>query len=134
MKHKGSICQTYLKRDTEVLPLLFRKARNMASYPTTMQQLCCIAAKLPTPFFCIADDAALDYVRKRHLHGKTKSFLSPYKQQLFDAFWSEFAEIRRTYPRLTLQDCVWMALARPAPCIGLTPSSIQFKISCHLRK
>ena len=122
MKHKGSISQTYLKRDEVILPMLLRKARNMASWPTTMQQLCCIAASLPTPFFCIADDAALDYVRKRHLHGIVKTFRTAYRQRLYEAS-----------PEMGLQNCVWKALARPAPCVGLEPRIIQRKIS-HINK
>lgn len=129
MKHKGSISQTYLKRDAEILPQLFRKARNTATWPTTMQQLCRVVASLPTPYFCIADDAALDYARKRLFHGIAKEFRSPYKQRLYEAFWEEFKTLYDAQPDAGLQNCVWQALARPAPCVGLTPWIIQFKIS-----
>lgn len=133
MKHKGSISQTYLKRDAEILPLLLRQARNVASWPTTMHQLCCIVATLPTPYFCIADDAALNYARKRHLHGIVKTFRSPYRQRLYEAFWTEFVKIYNSTPGIGLQDCVWCALARPAPCVGLGPNIIQLKLS-NLKK
>lgn len=129
MKHKGSISRTYLKRDAVILPMLLRQARNLASWPTTMQQLCCIAASLPTPYFCIADDAALDYVRKRHLHGIVKTFRTTYRQRLYEAFWLEFVAVYESSPEIGLQNCVWRALASPAPCVGLEPRIIQRKIS-----
>lgn len=129
MKHKGSISQTYLKRDEVILPMLLRKARNLASWPTTMQQLCCIAASLPTPFFCISDDAALDYIRKRHLHGIVKSFSTEYRQRLYEAFWDEFVAVYEKSPELGLQNCVLRALSRQAPCVGLSPHVIQLKIA-----
>jgi hypothetical protein len=131
MKHKGSISQTYLTRDAQILPMLYRQACEIAEWPTTMRQLCCLAASLPTPFFCIADDAALHYVRRRLFHGVVKSFRSPFKQRLYDAFWREFHAIYLGHPDISLQDCVWRALALPAPCVGLTPWVIQFKISHH---
>ena len=133
MKHKNSVTQTYIKRDCDILPTLFKQARTMAVFPTTMRKICTIAAGLPTPFFCISDDAALDYARKRYLNGLEKHFKSPYKQRLFNAFWDKFLEIKTRCPQMSLQSAVFSALACPAPCVGLTPWIIQFKVSRILR-
>lgn len=129
MKHKNSVTQTYIKRDRDVLPMLFRQAVAAATFPTTMRKLCTIAATLPTPFFCISDDAALDYTRKRYLNGIEKKFKSPYKQRLYNAFWEKFCEIKNECPQMSLQSAVFRALSCPAPCVGLTPWIIQFKVS-----
>lgn len=134
MKHKNNITQTYIRRDREVLPKLFSQALKAATYPTTMRQVSNIAATLPTPFFCIADDAALDYARKRFLNGTVKHFRSPYKQRLYDAFWEKFVAIKKECPALSLQSAVLRALSCPAPCVGLTPWIIQFKVSRILNK
>lgn len=134
MKHLGSISQTYLKRDLEVIPMLFNQAKGIAQYPTTMKELCTIAADIPTPFFCISDESALDYIRRRLLHNQKRKFCTCYKQKLYDALWVEFKDVIKMQPQLSVQSAVFMALSRPAPCVGLTPWILQLKISRYQRK
>ncbi len=127
MKHKGSITDTYIHRDNVVLPALFRKAKEVASYPTTMKELCQIAASLPVPYFCISYDAALDYIRNRLLHGRIKRFKTEYKNQLFEALYQTVLSLmedgRRDIKKVTL-----LALDKPAPCVGISPVCIMNKL------
>lgn len=128
MKHKKSITQAYIHRDRVILPELFRQAKAIASWPSTMKQLCTIAADLPTPCFCVSDDAALDYIRRRMLHGQVRQFSTAYKNRLFEALYHEVARLRDER-HLSLQAATLRALSSPAPCVGLTPFVIQFKIT-----
>ena len=136
MKHQRSITDIYIKRDREILPLLFHKAKTIAKYPTSMKALCQIVAQLETPFYCISDDAALDYVRKRKLHGIRKTYATKYKQQLFDSLYEEVKRMScyGKYAGKSLQDITLAALGKSAPCIGLTPWIIQFKLSRLLNR
>ena len=126
MKHKGSISQTYLTRDGVVIPNLYKRARQVAEYPTTVMHLFEIAAELPVPQFYISDDAARSYIRKRFLHKKKVTFRTKYKQRLFDAFYDEVDSMMKEskYQEMGLMNTVVCALMRPAPCVGLTPLAI----------
>lgn len=123
MKHKDAISQTYLERDRRALPELIRRAKNMCSWPTTMNKLYEIAAELPTDKFYICDVAACRYVSKRILHKKKKNFSNPFKQRLFEALYDEVEEMmkKEKYKKLGYITTTIMALGHPAPCIGLTP-------------
>lgn len=136
MKHKNSVTQVYIQRDEVILPRLFKKAKSIATYPTTMKQLCTMAANMPTPYFFLSDDAALDYVRKRFLHGIIKKFSTSYKNKLFEALYKEVLDIwsDEKYKDNSLQSVVLMALSREAPCVGLTPFIIQLKITRKMFK
>ena len=132
MKHKGSITETYIHRDNVVLPALFRKAKEMASYPTTMKELCQIVASLPVPCFCISDDAALNYMRCRILKGRIKHFKSDYKNRLFEALYQTVRALMKVqsskFKVQSIKSYTLQALDRPAPCVGLTPDEIQRKL------
>lgn len=123
MKHKASITQTYLKRDREAIPHLFRVAKSLAPYPTTTKQLFEIAASLPCDQYYISDDAALSYFRNRRFHNRVVRFKNPFKQRLFDAFYDEVTSMmaQDRYKGVSVRDAVICSLSRPAPCIGLTP-------------
>jgi len=135
MKHKNSISQTYIKRDKEAIPKLFRRAKEIAEYPTTTKRLFEIVADLPTQQFYVADDAAMSYIRKRVMHGEHKKFRNPYKQRLFDALYEEVISMLKEekYKAMGLKNTVICALSRPAPCIGLTPFVI-FRLYVRNRK
>lgn len=128
MKHKHSISQAYIQRDKVILPLLFRKALRITSWPTKKINLCHIVANLPTQQFFITEDAAVGYIRKRYLHGVKKKFRSVYKQRLFDAFYEEFLAIKQN-SSASIQACCLAALNKEAPCIGLTPAVILIKLT-----
>jgi hypothetical protein len=131
MKHKCSVTEVYIRRDRVILPKLYSEAKKVATYPTTMKKLCQIVSRLETPYYCISDDAALDYVRKRKLHGIKKTYATKYKQKLFEALYDEFEMLasQDSYKDKGLQTIVIAALERKAPCIGLTPWIIQYKLS-----
>lgn len=130
MKHKKSVSQTYIERDRKVLPDLMRKAKHLATYPTTMSKLCRIAAELPTDRFYISDDAAFAYVRKRFYHGIEPKFISPFKQRLFEALYEEVLEMmsHEKYRKMGLKSTIILALEHKAPCVGLTPYIIGLRI------
>lgn len=138
MKHRGSISQTYLKRDNEVIPELYRRAKAMAEYPTTTMRIFEIAASLPVDMFYIADDAAMSYIRTRIYDKKHPTFLSPYKQKLFDALYELVTEMMAQpyYQNLGLTSTVIIALTKPAPCVGLTPGwmYVSFRRWCKSNK
>lgn len=123
MKHLKSITQTYIERDRKVLPELIRRAKHLATYPTSAKKLYHIAAELPTDKFYISDDAACEYIRKRFFHNIQPKFISPFKQRLFDALYHEVSEMLRQekYSKMGLKNVTILALERPAPCVGLTP-------------
>ena len=126
MKHRGAVSQTYIERDNRVLPDLIRRAKHIATYPTSSKKLLHIAAELPTDKFYIADDAALHYIYKRHLHNIRPHFINPYKERLYNALYQEVVEMmkREDYCRLGLKTVTILALSRPAPCVGMTPRGI----------
>lgn len=123
MKHKKSISQTYIDRNRKVLPELVRRAKHIATYPTTMKQLCHIAAELPTDRFYISDDAAYEYIRQRVLKNKKQKFRHVFRQQLFDALYEQVLKLKRMekYKDMDWKNVTILALAQPAPCVGLTP-------------
>jgi hypothetical protein len=131
MKHKGSVSQTYIERDHRVLPDLIRRAKHLATYPTTSKKLFRIAAELPTEKFYITDDAAIVYVSKRHIHNITPQFANPFKKRLFDALYEEVVKMMKCeeYSKMGLKYVTLLALSRPAPCVGLAPRGIENRIS-----
>lgn len=130
MKHRACVSQTYIERDRVTLPLLLRKAKHLATYPTTMTKLYHIVADLPTEKFYISDDAACEYMRKRLLHNIKPKFFSPYKQRLFDALYDEVIKMLqiKKYQDMGWKNTTILALGRPAPCVGLTPYIIGLRI------
>lgn len=129
MKHKGSVTEIYKERDDIVLPALYRIAASKAVYPTTVRELCTIAAKLPTDCHYISDDAAIAFIKNRKYHGHKKHFHSPYKHRLYESLWQSFCIIEKEYPNERLQTKILRALRMPAPCVGLTPNIIQIKLT-----
>lgn len=123
MKHKESVTQVYIRRDTVVLPYLIRQAKLLATCPVSAKKVYQIAAELPVDRFYIGDDAACNYIRKRIYYGETPQFISPYKQKLFDALYDEVMKMRDTerYGEMSLKDVTILALSHKAPCVGLTP-------------
>lgn len=121
-----SVTQSFLERDSRVLPELMRQARKIATYPTSAKKLYQIAADLPTDKFYIGDDAAFQYMRKRLFHNVRQKFLSPYKQRLFDALHEEVTAMlkQEKYQNMSLKSVIIIALNHPAPCVGLTPNII----------
>lgn len=134
MKHKKSVSVAYIERDSRMIPELVRRAKRIAPYPTSMKNIYHIAAELPTDKFYIGDDAACDYIRKR-IQNITPKFLSPYKQKLFEALYEEVTYMMKSekYQKMGLKSTTLLALARPAPCVGLTPYILGL-ISCRQRK
>ena len=126
MKHKGSISQAYLERDRRIIPDLVRQAKRIAEYPTNLEKIFKIAATLPVKMYYIADDSAIDYVRRRQC-GRHRHFNNPYKQQLYNALYEEVKTLLQhsKYQNLSLRDTVIIALSHPAPCIGLAPTGIR---------
>lgn len=136
MKHKGSISQTYIRRDNEVIPSLYSRAADVAEYPINVEGLFEIAANLPVRQFYISDDAAIAYIRGRVLNNRDIRFKSPYKQKVFEALYDIVIELMNSekhhgkdIPTVTL-----LALTRPAPCIGLSPQVIKQKYLVYKKK
>ena len=127
MKHKKSISQTYIDRNRRVLPELVRQAKRIASYPTTMKQLCHIAAELPTDRFYISDDAAYEYIRKRVLKNKKKKFRHVFRERIYEALYEQVLKLKKMekYKDMDWKNITILALSQPAPCVGLTPYIIQ---------
>jgi len=136
MKHINSISQINLERDREMLRL-YRKAREVASYPTTSVKLCEIVSTLPTSCYYISDTSAARYVSNR-LKGKIPKFGAAFekKRQLYEAFYIDFLEVRRREgnQQKCISQLVDITLMRPAPCLGLSSRSIRQKISAHINK
>ena len=136
MKHLNSISQINLERDREMLRL-YRKAREVATYPTTSVKLCEIVASLPTSCYYISDTSAARYVSNR-LKGKIPKFGVAFekKRMLYEAFYIDFLKVRKMEgnQRKCISQLVDIALLRPAPCLGLSCRSIRQKISAHLNK
>lgn len=123
MKHKGSISQAFLRRDTIIIPDIYRRAKSLATYPTTTENLFKIAADLSVDKYYISDDAALRYVRRRYYKGERKKFLSPFKEKLFNALYEKVLRMmeEEKYREQGLATTIILALNTPAPCIGLSP-------------
>lgn len=136
MKCKGHISQTYVKRDFEVLPELYRQAKRQAAYPTSTDKIFRIMASLPTDRYYICDDAALLYVRKRMLQGKVTTFRTKEKQRLYDALYREVVDMMKEekYAQMGIAGTTICALMRPAPCVGLSPEGIGVVFHRKLRK
>ncbi len=93
-------------------------------------RLCEIAAGLPVEEFYISDEYAVRYTRNRFCYDKTTSFANKYKQQLYEALYEQFLELRQQerYAGRPLAEVVQAALCTPAPCIGMTPRAIYMHI------
>lgn len=130
MKHKGSISQVNIARNL-MAERLFREAKRVASWPTNTMRLCEIAANLPVREFYIAEEAALAYIRKRINTGVSPSFVTPYKQRLYDALYERVRELQQQerYADVPLTVVVGAALASSAPCLGVTPRSLYLLIT-----
>ena len=132
MKYKGHISQTYIRRDNYILPELYKRAKNEAEYPTSLNKIFRIMADLPTDRYYISDDAALIYVRKRYLHGEITQFRTPERQRLYESLYAEVMKMmeEERYKRAGIAETTICALMRPAPCVGLSPEGIRKK-RCH---
>ena len=133
MKHKGSISQTYLKRDRDTIPEIVRRAKHVVDYPTNLGKIFNVAANLPVNAYYIADDSAIDYVRDRR-SGRHRRFSNPYKQRLYESLYEEVEKMvmQTKYREMSMKDVVIIALTHPAPCVGLAPTGIR-KIYTRLR-
>ena len=128
MKHRGSINQFNIERDRELL-VLYRKARATAKYPTTMYELCERTAKLPASCHYISDFYAYLYIRRR-MAGERKHFKRREQRILYESLYDIVTELltKEKYKNHSLSRLVDIALAMPAPCIGLSPRTIQDKL------
>ncbi len=136
MKHKSSISQAYIRRDSIVLPELFTQAKATAAFPISLLELCKKMAEMPVDCFYISEDAAINYIRKRRYNKVIPHFVNKYKQRLFEALWRIVEEMMQSerYHNMELKYITTIALTRPAPCIGMTPEVIQQKIYAHIKK
>lgn len=128
MKHRGSINQFNIERDRELLDL-YRQAMAMAKYPTTMYELCKRTAKLPASCHYISDFYAYLYIRRR-ITGNVKHFKRREQRILYESLYDIVTELMKKdkYQNYSLARLVDIALAMPAPCIGLSPRTIQDKL------
>ena len=126
MKHKGAISQVYRKRDEVIVPQIFAKAKQLSSYPTTMERLFKIAADIPVDQHYLSDDTAILYIHNRIFRGINKIHRSPHKQRLFESLYQIVCEMLNDgrYKSYELNNITILALQRPAPCIGLSPTVI----------
>lgn len=136
MKHKNSVSQIYIERNRKALPAIIRRAKHLATYPTTMKKIYHIAAELPTDRFYISDDAAYDYIRKRLLHNMKPKFVNPFKQRLFESLYEEVTQMMEMekYQKMGWRNTTILALSKPAPCIGIPPETIKNIVSITRRK
>ena len=134
MKHRGSINQFNIERDRELIAL-YRQARATATYPTTMYELCKRTAKLPASCHYISDFYAYLYIRRR-LAGDTKHFKRREQRILYESLYDIVGELltKEKYKNHSLSRLVDIALAMPAPCIGLSPRTIQDKLCAFSKK
>lgn len=116
--------------------LLFRKAKRMVEYPTTMAKICDYIAKMPTSCYYLADSTAYRYVCKR-IKGEKPKFgkYQDMKEKLFEAFYQDFLRLRQMeqYKEYNTKHLVYVCLDLPAPNIGMAPRYIQMKISNYFR-
>lgn len=112
--------------------LLFRKAKRMVEYPTTMAKICDYIAKMPASCYYLADSTAYRYVCKR-INGKKPKFgkYQAMKEKLFEAFYQDFLRLRQMeqYKEYNTKHLVYVCLDLPAPNIGMAPRYIQMKIN-----
>lgn len=131
MKYLNSISDTYLERDKELIQL-FRKAKMMVDYPTTMVKICQFVSTMPASCYYIADSTAYRYVSKR-LKGIMPKFgkHQQKKKSLCESFYEEFLIARKKEEYKGLSNCrlVDIVLTHPAPNLGISPRYIQMKIS-----
>lgn len=134
MRHKGSISQVNLERD-KIIPVLFRQAKNTASWPTNTMRLCEVVASMPVPVFFIAPETAIYYARQRYFYNKYKTFKSKFKQTLYDAFYNNFVELMGApdAKNQSIPMIVTKALRLSAPCTGLNPWQI-YKVMLRHKK
>ena len=111
-----------------MIPVLFRKAKRIAEWPTKKMRLCEMVADMPVPQFYISEEAAASVVGKRFYQGVYTTFQNPYRQRLYDALYEKVVQLKDTdrFRNASLLSIVSHALQQPAPCIGLTPISIYF--------
>lgn len=109
----------------EYLPKLWAEAKRRATYPTTFKQLLELMASLPTDRYYISEEEGLRAVfqykpRKNH-----------YKDLLFRSFLDLYHDLRNTekYKNVAAYKLVAICLSHPAPCIGLSPRSLQRIVS-----
>ncbi len=135
MKHRGSINQFNIERDRELIAL-YRQARATAKYPTTMYELCERTAKLPASCHYISDFYAYLYVRKRLTTGAKKHFKRKEQRILYESLYNIVTVLlqQEKYKNHSLSRVVDIALAMPAPCIGLSPRTIQDKLCTVFKK
>lgn len=83
--------------------LLFRKAKRMVAYPTTMAKICDYIAKMPASCYYLADSTAYRYVCKR-IKGEKPKFgkYQAMKEKLFEAFYQDFLRLRQINTLLIL--------------------------------
>lgn len=126
MKRKGHISQTLIRRDRIILPELYRRAKRLATYPTSAMNIYHIMTTLPTDRFYISDDAALAYIRKIFFHNIQPTFRTPERRKLYEALYKEVQEMMKEekYQKLGLNTTTILALMRPAPCVGLSARAI----------
>lgn len=114
--------------------LLFRKAKGMVDYPTTMAKLCDFVSQMPASCYYLADSTAYRYVCKR-IRGEKPAFgkFQSMKEQLFESFFQDFLRLRRMeqYKGYNTKHLVFVCLELPAPNLGMTPRYIQMKINHH---
>ena len=125
MRHKGSISQVNIERK-KILLQLYRNAIKIAPYPFDHIKICEIMAEMKVPEHFISMDAATLYVRTRFYSGKRILFSSKYKQKLYDSLYEEVMKLREytCHAGKSIPEIVILALSKPAPCIGMKPSTI----------
>ena len=76
--------------------LLFRKAKRMVEYPTTMAKICDYIAQMPASCYYLADSTAYRYICKR-IKGEKPKFgkYQAMKEKLFEAFYQDFLRLRQ---------------------------------------
>lgn len=135
MKYVNSISDTYLERDKELIRL-FRKAKVMVEYPTTMVKICQYVSTMPASCYYIAESSAYRYICKR-LHGIIPKFgkNQQKKESLCEAFYQEFlaAKEKEEFKGLSNWKLVTIVLTYPAPHLGISPRYIQMKVSKYYR-
>lgn len=116
---------------------LYQQAKRMVDWPSTTAKICELVSQMPTSCYYLSYDTAYRYICKK-IKGVEPRFgrLQQRKRNLFESFYQEFLDVKRQYeeqhfstPRL-----VEIALERPAPHIGLSPSYIQEKVKAHFSK
>ena len=116
--------------------LLFRKAKRMVEYPTTMAKICDYIAKMPASCYYLADSTAYRYVCTRIKAEKPKfGKYQAMKEKLFEDFYQDFLRLRQMdqYKEYNTKNLVYVCLNLPAPNLGMAPRYIQMKINNYFR-